>query len=88
MNELSADDFPLFLTIKRLIYMLDASTEYPFFSRDKAGNQIGLESNVQWHNEQGGVLMINQYHKSATNYDKLVKEYGEKIIDINTKLDD
>ena len=32
--------------------------------------------------------MINQYHKSATNYDKMVKEFGEKIIDINSKLDE
>ena len=64
MEELSNTDFPLFLTTKRLIYMLDASTEYPFFARDKSGKQIGLESNVEWHNEQGGVYMINQYHKS------------------------
>ena len=64
MEELSSEDFPLFLTVKRLIYMLDASTDFPFFSRDNSGKQIGLESNVEWHNEQGGVFMINQYHKS------------------------
>ena len=59
MEQLSSDDFPLFLTVKRLLYMLDASTEYPFFARDKSGNQIGMDTNVQWHNEAGGVLMIN-----------------------------
>ena len=64
MEELSSEDFPLFLTVKRLIFMLDASTDFPFFARDKSGKQIGLESNVEWHNEQGGVFMINQYHKN------------------------
>lgn len=37
MEELSSADFPLFLTTKRLIYMLDASTDFPFFARDKSG---------------------------------------------------
>ena len=37
MEELSSADFPLFLTTKRLIYMIDASTDFPFFARDKAG---------------------------------------------------
>lgn len=82
MEELSSEDFPLFLTVKRLIYMLDASTDFPFFSRDKTGKQIGLESNVEWHNEQGGVYMINQYHKSQANYDGMVKELGQKLVDL------
>lgn len=46
MEQLSANDFPLFLTVKRLLYMLDASTDYPFFARDKDGNQIGMDTNV------------------------------------------
>ena len=37
MEELNSQDFPLFVTVKRLIYMLDASTDFPFFSRDKSG---------------------------------------------------
>ena len=37
MDQLNNDDFPLFLTIKRLIYMIDASTEFPFFARDNQG---------------------------------------------------
>ena len=59
MDDLKNEDFPLFVTIKRLIYMVDASTDFPFFARDSKGNQIGLESNVEWHNEQGNVFMIN-----------------------------
>lgn len=38
MEELSSEDFPLFLTVKRLLFMLDASTDFPFFSRDNQGN--------------------------------------------------
>ena len=82
MEELNSQDFPLFVTVKRLIYMLDASTDFPFFSRDKSGKQIGLESNVEWHNESGGVFMINQYHKSQTNFDGLLRDLGQKLIDI------
>ena len=87
MEELSSEDYPLFLTVKRLIYMLDASTDFPFFARDKGGKQIGLESNVEWHNEQGGVFMINQYHKNQTNYDSMVKELGQKLIDFHQEVD-
>ena len=89
MEELNSDDFPLFLTVKRLLFMLDASTDFPFFSRDKSGKQIGLESNVEWHNEQGGVYMINQYHKDQTNFDGVLKDLSQKLIDIHeTIIDD
>ncbi len=37
MDELSSEDFPLFLTVKRLLFMIDASTDFPFFSRDSSG---------------------------------------------------
>ena len=67
MDMLSSDDFPLFLTVKRLLYMLDASTDFPFFARDNKGEMIGMDTNVQWHNESGGVLMINQYYKSTSD---------------------
>ena len=87
MNQLSSKDFPLFLTIKRMLYMLDASTKYPFFSRDSSGRQVGLEANVEWSNEQGGVFMINQYHKNQTNYDHFIKQLGQKIIDLNADFD-
>lgn len=87
MEELSSEDFPLFLTVKRFLYMLDASTDFPFFARDKGGKQIGLESNVEWHNEQGGVFMINQYHKNQTNYDSIIKELGQKLIDFTQSIE-
>jgi len=63
LEGLNADHFPLFVTIKRLLYMLDASTDHPFFSRDASGKLVGMESRADWHNEQGGVFMINQYHR-------------------------
>ena len=62
-SQLSQKDYPLFLTVKRLIHMLDASLRYPFFSRDSDGKQVGLQGNLEWSNEQGGVFMINQYYK-------------------------
>ena len=62
-SQLTQRDYPLFLTVKRLIMMFDASTRYPFFARDANGNQVGLSGNLEWSNEQGGVFMINQYFK-------------------------
>ena len=87
MEELSSEDFPLFLTVKRLILMLDASTNYPFFARDKTGKQIGLESNVEWHNEQGGVFMINQYHKNQTNYDGVLSQLSQKLVELHDHVE-
>ncbi len=51
MEDLSNEDFPLFLTVKRLLLMIDATTTFPFFCRDNKGQQIGMKSDVQWHNE-------------------------------------
>jgi len=34
MHEMRNEDFPCFLTIKRLVYMIDASINRPFFARN------------------------------------------------------
>jgi hypothetical protein len=87
MNLLSSDDFPLFLTVKRLLYMLDASTDFPFFARDSQGKMIGMDTNVQWHNESGGVLMINQYYKQTNELDQQLKQLGTKFMDFAAELE-
>ena len=56
--------------------MLDASLDHSFFSRNFEGNIIGMENNVQWHNESKGVYMINQYYKQQRNYDDKIKRLG------------
>lgn len=63
MADMRNDDFPAFLTIKRLVYMIDASVNRPFFARNIKNEIIGLDSQAEWHNEQKGVLMINNYYK-------------------------
>lgn len=68
-NDMNKKDFPLFTTIKRLIIMMDASLPYSFFSRDKDNNIIGLDSNLGWHNESKGVMMINHYYRDREDYD-------------------
>lgn len=59
MDALSSDHFPLFVTVRRLIYMLDASLDHSFFSRNNEGQIVGMDSGVEWHNENRGVFMIN-----------------------------
>jgi len=43
-SELTNEHFPLFLTVKALVYMMDASLKFPFFSRNYKGEIIGMES--------------------------------------------
>jgi hypothetical protein len=69
-DELKPWQFPLFVTVKRLIYMMDACLNYSFFSRDHSNNIIGLDSNLGWHNEAKGVMMINHYFKESIDYDQ------------------
>ena len=44
MSDMRNEDFPAFLTIKRLVYMIDASVRRPFFARNIKNEIIGLES--------------------------------------------
>jgi len=88
MDELSNEDFPLFLTVKRLLYMLDATTTYPFFARNNEGKQISMDSGVEWHNEAGGVFMINQYYKGGQGYENALKDLGQKILEIQGNFEE
>ena len=64
-RQLKPHHFPLFLTVQRLVYMLDASLDRSFFSRTGEGKIIGMESSLGWHNEDSGVFMINQNFKQS-----------------------
>lgn len=57
------EDFPLFATVRKIVFMVDAAMKRPFFSRNKEGNVIGSNSKFQWHNELKGALMINKEYK-------------------------
>ena len=50
-SKLQSKHFPLFSTVQRLIYMMDASLMNSFFTRDKQGNMIGMDSHLGWHSE-------------------------------------
>lgn len=63
LNSVPDESFPLFLTIRRLLLMIDGTLKKPFFSRNETGEIIGLEGNAEWHNESRGVMMINYTHK-------------------------
>ena len=81
---LARDHFPCFLTIKKLIYMLDASCNYPFFSRGIDGKIYGMDSTTEWHNEnKQGAFMINQYHKDSYDFNKKLKKLGRKLVQVD-----
>eukprot|EP00347_Sterkiella_histriomuscorum_P003774 403362997 len=87
MDALSSDHFPLFATVRRLIYMLDASLDHSFFSRSNEGQIVGMDSGVEWHNENRGVFMINQYYKQQKNFDEKIKKLGTKLMNIDEEFE-
>ena len=89
ISELKSDNFPCFLTVKKLIYMIDASLSYPFFSRSSDGKIYGMDSSTEWHNEsKQGAFMINQYHKDNYDFSKKVKQLGRRIVQAEEIDDD
>jgi hypothetical protein len=75
----------MFLTIQKLIHMIDATLSYPFFSRDSSGKNNGATSSAEWHGENSGVFVINSYYKKQVDYDKKIKELGEGVLDMDEK---
>ena len=84
MNEMRNEDFPAFLTIKRLVFMIDGSLGRPFFARNMRNEIIGLDSQAEWHNEQKGVLMINNYYKSGGPSDAKEEDDIDKFMNLSS----
>ena len=82
-DDLRPHHFPLFLTVKRLIYMMDACLSYSFFSRDHNNNIVGMDQNLGWHNETRGVMMINHYFKESIDYDQQLAKFGKEILEMD-----
>jgi hypothetical protein len=86
-DDLESRHFPLFITVKRLIYMMDACLNYSFFSRDHNNNIIGLDSNLGWHNESKGVMMINHYYKEHIDYDEQIAKFGKELLEMDKEAE-
>ena len=81
LSSVPKNEYPLFLTVKKLIYMLDGNWSYSFFSRDQSGKIFGMESCNEWHNEgKQGALMINQYQKEIIDYNSKLKHVCKKFL--------
>ncbi len=63
LEQVDSEEFPLFLTIRRLIFMIDGCFRRSFFVRNMKGEIVGQNSSSQWHNENKGVMLINRYFK-------------------------
>lgn len=49
-EEIKEENYPLFLTVKWLLVLIDGTIKYPFFCRRK-NKLIGSNINAEWHNE-------------------------------------
>ena len=67
--------------------MLDASMDHSFFFRNQDGKIVGMDSNVQWHNESKGVFMINQYFKKNNDYENQIKKLGARMMSLDEKME-
>lgn len=79
-DRLSARHYPLFLTVQRLVYMLDAALQTPFFSRKSDGKIIGMDSSLGWHSEDKGVFMINQDYKYTDEIKNQLQEFELAVL--------
>ena len=70
----------MFLTVQRLVYMLDASCYTSFFSRRSDGKIIGMESSLGWHSEDQGVFMINQDYKQSDDIKQQIQEFELQVL--------
>lgn len=43
--------------------MIDGTLKKPFFLRNSGNKIMGKESKAAWHNEEKGVMMIENYFK-------------------------
>lgn len=74
--------YPCFLTVKKLIYMIDGSLHTPFFARNQDGSIFGSQSTTDWHNEsKNGAFMINRYLKEDYDYTNKLKKLGKIIVE-------
>ncbi|CAD8167125.1 unnamed protein product [Paramecium pentaurelia] len=61
--DMQDSDFPAFLTIKKLVLLIDGSLSNPFFSRTQDNKIVRSNSHAQWSNENTGTIFINTYKK-------------------------
>ncbi|CAK71756.1 unnamed protein product (macronuclear) [Paramecium tetraurelia] len=67
--------FPAFLTIRKLLFLIDSQLQNPFFK-----NIEQIHRQAQWHNEQFGVLSLNQ---NATN--NFSEKLESQVHDLDSK---
>lgn len=85
MSYVTDDDFPLFVTVRKLILMIDGSLHRPFFDRTKSGKVIGSSTNFEWHNELVGSLKISKnYKKQKKMHESTIEEDDDLINDFDT----
>ncbi|CAD8202580.1 unnamed protein product [Paramecium octaurelia] len=67
-------EYPAFLTLRKLIFSVDASLLNPYFKFTQTQH-----CSAQWHNEQIGIVTLNQSNQHS--YEKLqkkIKDYDDK----------
>ncbi|CAD8090940.1 unnamed protein product [Paramecium primaurelia] len=67
--------FPAFLTIRKLLFLLDSQLQNPFFKKTEQ-----IHRSAQWHNEYFGVLSLNQ---NVTN--NLTEKLDSEFNDLDSK---
>ena len=85
MRSLKDEDFPLFYTFRRLVLMIDASIQTPFFPRDVYGQIIGSGQNSDWTKEYLSSMKISKskqqkYDSNSSTSSSDDENYNESMI--------
>ncbi|CAD8087866.1 unnamed protein product [Paramecium sonneborni] len=87
--DMKDSDFPAFLTIKKLVLLVDGSLAKPFFSRTQDNKTLSSDTQAQWNTENTGVIFINQYKRDEeqdVEYDD--EEYEALFDETELNIDD
>ncbi|CAD8176793.1 unnamed protein product [Paramecium octaurelia] len=87
--DMQDSDFPAFLTIKKLVLLIDGSLANPFFSRTQENKIVNSDTHAQWSTENTGVIFINNYKKGGNQDMEYDEEEYEALFEENEQnLDD
>ncbi|CAD8075657.1 unnamed protein product [Paramecium sonneborni] len=81
--DMKDSDFPAFLTIKKLVLLVDGSLAKPFFSRTQDNKILSSDTHAQWSTENTGVIFINSYRRDEDQDIEYDDEEYEALFDEN-----
>ena len=99
LSDVKDEDFPMFITLRNFLYMLDGTLEEPFFARESNGRIQGADKAFTFQEELG---FVNVVHRKTTtieaaledlleeneNYNSEEEEFKEMLEELKEEMED